>query len=98
MWFLRRLLRVSWKDQETNESVWQRVGVGRQLLAKVKKRQRKFFGHVIRKDRIENLEVARKIEGKKAQGRQRYKLSDNILRWSRSEINSIIHRTRNRED
>ena len=98
MWFLRRLLRVSWNDRETNESVLQRAGVRRQLLAEVKKRQMKFFGLVIRKDGIENLIVTGKIEEKRTQRRQRYKLSDTILRWSRSEINSIIHKTRNRED
>ena len=37
MWLLRRLLRVSWKDRETNESVLQRAGVGRQLPAEAKK-------------------------------------------------------------
>ena len=58
----------------------------------------KFFGHVIRKDGIENLIVTGKIEGKRAQGQQRYKLNDNILRWCKSEINSIIYRTRNREN
>ena len=88
---------MSWKDRETNESVLQRARVGRQLLAKVKKRQMKFFGHIIRKDRIENQVVTGKIEGKRKQGWQRYKLSDNILRWSKSEIKSIIHRKRNRE-
>ena len=81
MWFLRRLLRVSWKDRETNESVLQRAWIGRQLLAEVKKRLMNFFGHVIRKDRIENLVVTGKIEGKRALGLQRCKMSDNILRW-----------------
>ena len=76
MWFLRRLLRVSWKDRETNESVLQRAGLGRQLLAEVKKIQMKFFGHLIRKDGIENLVVTGKIEGKRAQGRQIYKLHE----------------------
>ena len=98
MWFLRRLLKVSWKDRETNESVLQRAGVGRQLQAEVKNIQMKFFRHVIKKDGIENLVVTGKIKGKRAQGRQRHKLSDNILRWNISEINSIKHRTRNRED
>ena len=79
-------------------SVLQRTGEERQLLAEVEKRQMKFLGHVIRKDGIENLVVTGKIEEKRAQGQPRYKLSDNILRWSKSEINSIIHRTRNRED
>ena len=69
MWFLRRLLRMSWKDRETNENVLQRVGVGRQWLAEVKKRQMKFFGHVFRKDGIENLVVTGKIEGKRTQGK-----------------------------
>ena len=87
---------MSWKDRETNKSVFQRAEVGRQLLAEVKKRQMKFFGLVIRKDGIENLVFTGKIEGKRAQRRQRYKLSDNILRWSKTEINSIIHRARNR--
>ena len=53
MWFLRRILRVSWADGVTNEEVLRRAGTHRELLNQVRGRQMKFLGHVYRKDDVE---------------------------------------------
>ena len=66
MWFLRRMLRISYKDRMTNKEVLRRANVGRTLMKDIVKRQMEFFGHVIRKDELENLVVTGYIEGKRA--------------------------------
>ena len=71
MWFLRRMLRISYKDKVTNEEVLRRAKVDRTLMKDIVKRQMEFFGHVIRKEELENLVVTGFIEGKRARGRQR---------------------------
>ena len=60
MWFLRRMLRISFKDRVKNEKVLPRADVDRILMKDIVKRQMEFFGHVIRKEELEN-----------ARGRQR---------------------------
>ena len=71
MWFLRRMLRISYKDKVTNEEVLRRAKVDRTLMKDIVKRKMEFFGHVIRKEELENLVVTGFIEGKRARGRQR---------------------------
>ena len=71
MWFLRRMLRITYKDRVPNEEVPRRANVDRTLMKDIVKRQMEFFGHVIRKKELENLVVTGYIEGKRARGRQR---------------------------
>ena len=70
MWFLRRMLRISYKDRVTNEEVLRRAKVGRTLMTDIVKKQMEFFGHVIRKEELEILVVTGFIIGKIARGRQ----------------------------
>jgi len=79
LWFYRRMLRIPWTAHETNQSVLQRVGQGKQLLKIIRKRQISFLGHAIRKDEMEHLCLSGKIPGKKARGRQRRMWLENIM-------------------
>ena len=69
--FLRRMLRISYKDRVTNEEVLRRANVDRTLMKYIVKRQMELFGQIIRKEELENLVVTGFIEGKRARGRQR---------------------------
>ena len=71
MWFLHRMLWMSYKDMVTNEEVLRRTNVDRTLIKDIVKRQMEFFGHVIRKEELENFVVTGFIEGKRARVRQR---------------------------
>ena len=64
MWFLRRMLRISYKDRVTNEKMLRRAKVERILMKAIVKRPMEFFGHVIRKEELVNLVVTGFIEGK----------------------------------
>ena len=65
------MLRISYKDRLTNEEVLRRANVDRTLIKDIVKRQIELFGHVIRKEELENLLVTGFIEGKRVRGRQR---------------------------
>ena len=70
MWFLRRMLRISWTRHVSNEEILQIAKTQRTIWTDIRERQRKFIGHVIRKEELEQIVMAGKIQGKKAKGRQ----------------------------
>ena len=71
MWFLRRMQRISYTEHVTNVEVLCRANTKRKLLCEMVNRQVKFFGHVMRKEEMENLVTTGYVEGKRARGRQR---------------------------
>ena len=63
---------MSWTKKVTNEKVLKRVGKGRTLMKKgIRKRHFEFLGHIMRKEKLENLTVTGIIEGKRSRGRER---------------------------
>ena len=48
MWFYRRLLRISWTERRTNESVLLELGRKRMLLTIINQRKLKYIGHAAR--------------------------------------------------
>ena len=98
MWFLRRILRISWVDRVTNEEVLTRARTKRTLMATIKSRKLKFLGHVMRRNGTKNLAIAGKIEGKRARGRQRQTYISNIKDWTgNSNANDVLHATYDRQ-
>jgi len=55
MWFIRRMLKVSWSQMISNAEVLQRADTYRDLMKSVIARQIRFVGHVLRKESSENL-------------------------------------------
>ena len=82
MWFLRRILKVSWTEKRSNQEILEMAGMKRSLLNTIRKRQMKFMGHVYRKGGIEHLSITGKIEGKKSRGRQRTMYVDSLNTWA----------------
>ena len=76
MWFLRRMLRISWTERKSNREVMEKANYKRGLLSKIRRRQAKFMGHIMRREGMENLVTTGKIDGKRAPGRQRTKMMD----------------------
>jgi len=78
MWFLRRMLKISWTEKKSNLEVLRAAGVQRTLMKMIGQRQLDFFGHVMRRQGIEALVVTGKVEGRRARGRQREKYLDSL--------------------
>ncbi|GFR87367.1 UDP-glucuronosyltransferase 2A1-like [Elysia marginata] len=85
MWFIRRILKVSWKDKKTNDEVLDMANTGRSLYSTIRKRQIKFTGHIYRARGIEHLAMTGKINGKKSRGRQRTTYVDSLNTWANLE-------------
>ena len=81
MWFLRRIMRIPWTAKKTNEEVLTEAQTTRQLMTKIRKRQAKFVGHVIRRNQLEHLVTTGKFDGKRGRGRPREKMLDSLADW-----------------
>ena len=78
MWFLRRLMRISWTERKTNEEVLQLAGTKRSLMKAIRKRQLRFVGHINRKNELEKVVLCGKIAGRRDRGRQRISYIDSL--------------------
>ena len=78
MWFYRRMLRISWKEKRTNESILEETNQERSLIKTIRKRQLKFLGHICRHKGLEFLSLTGKIEGTRSRGRQRITFLDSL--------------------
>ena len=91
MWFLRRMLRISYKDMVTNEEVIRRANVDGTLMKDIVKRQIELFGHVNRMEELEHLVVTGFIEGKRARGRQRERdTSDLSAKYEGNDLHRCV--------
>ena len=66
----------------------------RELLKNVMNRQLQFFGHVMRKQKLEHVVISGKIREKRARGRQRLKFMDqlkDVLGGSTEEILGAVN-------
>ena len=98
MWFLRRMLKVSWTDRISNERVLTVANVKQKMLETIKNRKMTFLGHVMRRKGVENLSLTGKMEGKRARGRQRMTYLSNIKEWTnRTNGNELIQACQDRE-
>ena len=85
MWYLRKMEKITWTEKASNEEILERTIKSIKLLNTIKKRQITLFGHVIRKNKLENLVVTGKIEGKGRKGRKRKQIVDQIKEWTNAE-------------
>ena len=79
MWFLRRMLRVSWTEKRTNLEMINTASSTRKLMSNIKRRQAEFLGHVMRKGKLEHFVDNRKDRRKK---KQRSSKNKNTRRYS----------------
>ena len=92
MWFLRKMQRIPRTDRKTNEQVLQEANENRKLIREIRRRQSKFVGHIMRRNKLENLVTTGKIEGKRTRGRQRSKFLDGLATWHGRDRNTeLIH-------
>ncbi|GFO36016.1 hypothetical protein PoB_006252100 [Plakobranchus ocellatus] len=64
-----------------SNSVLEEAHTTRLLISKIRKRQATFFGHVMRREGLENLVTTGMLEGKRSRGKQREKLIEGLTDW-----------------
>jgi len=101
MWFIRRILKISWMERKSNEEVLAMSGYKRTLLTTIRKRQLKFFGHLNRADGLEKRLLCGKISGVRSRGKQRMKYTDSLNNFTtkkQSSINDLIRKASDRDE
>jgi len=61
-------------------------------MSDISKRQISFFGHVMRKDKLEYLAVTGKIVGKRTRGRRRTLFTDQLVKWTNWNTSIVLFR------
>ena len=82
MWFLRRMLRISWKEKKSNETVLQQSGIRRSLIKTIRRRQLEFLGHINRGRGLEHLALTGRINGTRDRGCQRLTYLGTLNCWA----------------
>ena len=81
MWYIRKMMRISWTEKRSNESILKEISTERSLIKTIRKRQLEFLGHIYRHKGLEHLTLTRKIEGKRSRGRQRITFVGSLNSW-----------------
>ena len=73
MWIYRRMLKISYQQHISNESILVGLNVKPQLMKMVKERKCRYFGHIVRGERYEyqRLLLEGTVDGKRGRGRPR---------------------------
>ncbi|GFO25456.1 endonuclease-reverse transcriptase [Plakobranchus ocellatus] len=98
MWFIRRMMRISWTKKKSNELVLKEANLERSLIKTIRQRQLQFLGHICRHKGLEHLAITGKIEGKRSRRRQRITFTENLESWivGKGSNNNFIRLTENR--
>ena len=79
IWFYRKMLRLSWVQEVTNEVVLEEMKVKRELLSIIRARQWSFVGYLLREnDGMERHIIETGMVSKRARGRQRMRMFDRM--------------------
>ena len=90
MWFLRRMMKISWMAKKSNDTVLKEAYRSRAIVNKIRTRQTTFFGHVMRREKLEHLITTGMMEGK-----QREKMPDGLANWlGAGKVVEILKATR----
>lgn len=65
MWFLRKMMRISYLARKTIEEVLSKASQQWTLPYTTYKRQLQFYGHVTRRQELEEINFCEKIKGKR---------------------------------
>jgi len=72
------MLRISWTEHRTNESVLNEIGIDRELAAIVKKWKLQYFGHMIGAQNLCTHIFEGPLDGTRGRGRPRRRWGDDI--------------------
>ena len=98
MWLWRRMLRISWMEKRTDNSILQELEIKRELLGHVRKRKLTYYGHLCRDHgcQITKTVVEGYIEGRRRRGRPRKQYIDNIKQWTQLTTSQCVRAAEDR--
>ena len=78
MWIYRKILRIPYTEHMANKTVLEVAKTNRSLKLEIKQRQIRYFGHIIRADKIQKALLTGKVEGKRGRGQPRRTCANDI--------------------
>ena len=97
MWSYRKMMKIPWTDKVTNAEVLNRMSTSLQLERVIKTRTLKYFGHVMRHQRLQKFLLEGNLEAKRQRGRPRQTWMDNIKSWTGLNYQQAIRRADDRK-
>jgi hypothetical protein len=73
MWFLRRMMRISWTARKLNAEILFETNEQKHVIADLRKRWVNFVAHNLRKGKLEDIVDTGKISGKQRQRKTKRK-------------------------
>uniref|UniRef100_A0A8D8SXR8 Craniofacial development protein 2 n=1 Tax=Cacopsylla melanoneura TaxID=428564 RepID=A0A8D8SXR8_9HEMI len=99
MWIYRRILRISWMDRITNESVLQRMKKDKEIMHTIKRRKLEYLGHILRNENKYHLLkciLQGKVYGKRGVGRRRISWLKNLRTWFATSTTGLFKAAANK--
>ena len=98
----RKILEITYRDHVTNNDlrnrIKQAIGPYEVLLATVKRRKLKWYGHVSRSSGLAKTILQGTVQGGRRRGRQTKRWEDNIREWTGLALSETVRRTEDREE
>ncbi|GFN94387.1 endonuclease-reverse transcriptase [Plakobranchus ocellatus] len=96
MWFIRRMMKISWTEEKSNELVLKETNLERSPTRR--QRQLQLLGHISRHKDLDHLAITGKIEEKRSRGRQRITFIESLKSWAtgKGSHNNFIRLTESR--
>ena len=92
----RRMLRISWTEHRTNNSILEELEPARRFLAEVKRRKLQYFGHVVRADNLCTHVLHDIVAEKRRRGRPRRRWTDDIKQWTGISVAECVQHAKDR--
>ena len=94
----RRMLRISWMEKRTDNSILQELEIKRELLGHVRKRKLTYYGHLCRDHgcQLTKTVVEGYVEGRRRRGRPRKQYIDNIKQWTQLTTSQCVRAAEDR--
>jgi hypothetical protein len=96
MWMWRRMLRISWTEKRTNESVLEEIGEELTLQCRASEQKLSYFGHVVRACGLEKDVMLGCGAGRRKRGRPRMRWLDEIEELTAMNIAQLKEAALNR--